>query len=369
MRILLIDSARAKGSDATSTVELGRGLAERHNELTVVCHPRSATLERLGAVPPSEITLVTLRLTPNPYGLLQLARATRRAQPDVVLAEATTDVTLAVATRRLGARFPVVHRCGAPRELTDNRRHRYLWRREVQILLLNSHAARHHLLGTMPWLAGVRIEVIPDGKDTAYYRPVPKLRQRMRTELGIPEEAFVVSCHGTIDQGTNVDLLLRAVAVLPRHLNVLVLIVGTGPLLAETRRLATELRAPVIFTGTRADIPEVLSSADAAAHLSTSDTCSSIVLESLACGLPVIASDAYCHAEQVEDGVHGVLVPPQDWNSIADALRWLSSDPAERQRMSRAARERVIADFSLTRMIDRYEQVLRQAVEVFGTKR
>ncbi len=366
MRLILVNSARAHNADTDSTIELGRGLAEREHDVTVVCHPRSALCERLGTEPRLRIATVAIGADTNPYRVLQLARINRRVKPDIVLAEQRVDVTLSVAARRFGGRFPIVHRYGAPGQLKDSRLHRLVQRREVQTLILKSYATRDRILEVTPRLVDVRLEVIQDGKDTAYFRPLPKLRQRMRAELGIPEDAFVVSYHGAVERSDNLDLLVRVVAELPRHLSVLALIVGAGPLLAESRRLATELRAPIIFTGTRTDIPEVLSSADAAAHLSTAEWGSSLVLESLACGLPVIASDAAGHPEYIEDGLHGVLVPAQDWNSLADAIRWLSSDPAERQRMARAARERAIADFSLARMIDHYGEVLLQTVDAFA---
>jgi glycosyltransferase involved in cell wall biosynthesis len=367
VRIVFVNSARASGRGADSTIELGRGLAQREHDITVVCHPGSAIRERLGTAPRLTVAPVAIHTDFNPYRVLQLARVIHRVRPDIVIAYERVDVTLSVAARRFGGRFPIVHRCGGvPSQFADSIVSRRTWGRELQTVILKSHAMRDQVLQTRPWMADVRLEVIPDGIDTNHYRPLTKLRRRMRTELGIPDDAFVVSYHGAVEESEHLDLLVRAVAELPRHLNALALMLGAGPLLAETRGLATELRAPVVFAGNRADIPAVLSAADVAAMLSTGLVCSSSLIESLACGLPVIATDADCHPEQVEDGVQGMLVPPQDWNSLADAIRWLSGDPAERQRMAKAARERAVADFSLERMIGSYEEVLQQTVDAFG---
>jgi glycosyltransferase involved in cell wall biosynthesis len=368
MRIVLLSPDRAECGASVSAIELCRGLVERGHDTTVVCHPRSFIAERLAADPRLTVAPLAIGTALNPARVWQMARIVRRAQPDIVLADDRTGLHLGIAARRLAGRFPIVHRLPAADSLEDSRVDRYLWRRELQALILDSHTIRERVLEVMPWLKDVRLDVIRAGKNTTLYRPLPKLRQRMREELGIPEDAFVVSHHGSLQAESHVDLLVRAVAELPRHLEVLALIVGVGPLLAETRRLATKLRAPVIFTGNRTDIPEVLSAADVAAHLSTGEGSSNSIIEALACGLPVVASDSDRHREQIEDSAHGVLVPTLDWNGVADALRWLAADAEERERMSGAARERAVRDFALTGMIDRYEEVLAQIIEVYETE-
>lgn len=368
MRIVFVNSARGEGEATSTAIEICRGLAGREHEITIACHPRGYIAEQLAG--DSRLTAVPLASGPalNPARVWQLARVIRRFEPDVVLVDEPEDLRLSFAARRLGRRFPIVHRQGAATRLKSNRLDRYLWGRELHTLIVNSDVMRNRIRESMPWLEELHIEVIPNGTDTTAYRPLPKLRHRMREELGIPDAAFVVCHHGWLQPKKHIDLLVRAVAELPRHLKVLALIVGAGPLLADTRRLAAELRAPVVFTGNRTDIPQLLSAADVAAHLSTAEDFSTSVIESLACGLPVVASDAACHLEQIEDGAHGVLVPPSSWKGVADALRWLASDREERERMSAAARERALKEFDSSRMIGRYEEILRQAVEGFKAR-
>lgn len=364
MRIVFVNLARVRDEATNSAIDLCRGLAGRDHDITVVCNPRGYIAEQLAG--DSRLTVAPVATGPalNPARVWQLARLIHRTEPEVVLADERGDVRLSFAARRLAGRFPIVHRQCAARS-KDNRVDRYLWERQLQTLIVNSHTVLGRIRETMPSLEDLRIEVIPKGTDTSVYRPLPKLRHRMREELGIPDDAFVISHHEWIRPAEHVDLVVRAVAELPGHLRALALIVGVGALLAETRRQAAELRAPVVFAGNRTDIPELLSAADVAAHLSTAEDFSISVIESLACGLPVVASDAACHPEQIEDGAHGVLVPPSSWKGAADALRWLASDPEERERMSAAAREHAVNDFDFSRAVDRYEEVLRQTVEDF----
>ncbi len=84
------------------------------------------------------------------------------------------------------------------------------------------------------------------------------------------------------------------------------------------------------------------------------------VLEAMACGLPVIASAATSHAEQIDDGVHGLLVPAGQVDLVADAILELARAPEERTRMGQAASKRAAEEFSRDTMIDRYEAFFRE---------
>ncbi len=154
--------------------------------------------------------------------------------------------------------------------------------------------------------------------------------------------------------------MIRAVAAANARLSVHALIIGDGPKTDELQQLAAALGVPSTFAGFRTDIPDILSASDAAAHLSTAEGLPNSVLEAMACGLPVIASNATSHAEQVTDGEHGYLVPPGDVESVTQAILRLTSAPEERARMGQAALGRAVEHFSREAMIDRYEHFFAQ---------
>ena len=369
MRIVYVNSAHGPGGGHTSAVEVSLGLAEKGHELFMVCHPRSPICKQLANDARLILWPIGIRADWNPYRILQLANLNRRVQPDLVLADKRNDVKMSVAARWLIGNFPIVNRFGAPGALKNSPSYRRIWGQGVQAIILNSHTMYQRMLVQIPWLKEMRIEVIHNGKDTRRYQPLPNLRARMRAELGIPDDAFVVSFHGMVQPRKNIDLLVRAVGALPANLRVHVLIIGGGPTLSHLRHLATELCAPATFTGLRQDIPEVLSAADASANLSLAEGFSNSVLEAMSCGLPQILSDATSHPEQVDHEVQGLLVPPREVGAVADAIRRLATDPAGRARMGAAARHRVITEFSRERMIDRYDAVLRETVAAYGVGR
>ncbi len=83
-----------------------------------------------------------------------------------------------------------------------------------------------------------------------------------------------------------------------------------------------------------------------------------VAAEALAAGVPVVAAKASSLPEIVRDEVEGLLVKPGNAGYIAAALYRLAGDPALRARMSAAARARVRAEFTVERMLDRYEELL-----------
>ncbi|MDX6674972.1 MAG: hypothetical protein QOH11_2390 [Solirubrobacteraceae bacterium] len=102
------------------------------------------------------------------------------------------------------------------------------------------------------------------------------------------------------------------------------------------------------------DVVAHLQRADVLLHPSLSEGLPTVVLEAMACGLPVVVTDCGGVREAVTDGVEGVVVPPREPLRMAAALEGLWRDPARRRRMGRAGRARVEGAFSLERQIDAF---------------
>ncbi len=355
MRIVFLNSGRDWGGAENWSRELCTGLADRGHDVTLVCHPRSELRSRLEGETRLGIVHAQMRGELNPIPLVQLTRVLRARNPNIVVAYRTRDIKLSVAASWLAGGLPVVHAHKAPYHLQDSAVYRFIWTRGVRAIAVPADAMRKLLLQEAPWLERKVIRVIPNGVDTMSYQPQPELRPEIRRELDIPDDVCLISYHGRIEQRKHVDVLIRAVAEAAADTAVHALIIGGGPQADELRRLAADLRAPVTFAGFRADIPRLLSAADAAAHLSTAEGMPNSVLEAMACGLPVIASDATSHTEQIDDGEQGYLVPPGSADGVAAAIRKLARAPSERSRMGRSARRRATERFSRRAMIDGYE--------------
>ncbi|WP_439535597.1 TIGR03088 family PEP-CTERM/XrtA system glycosyltransferase [Methyloversatilis sp.] len=133
-------------------------------------------------------------------------------------------------------------------------------------------------------------------------------------------------------------------------------IVGDGPVRPQVEALVDELglREVVWLAGERSDVPALMQGMDVFVLPSLAEGISNTVLEAMASGLPVIASDVGGNPELVDPGVTGFLVPPADTEAWADAMRRLATGDAA-SRMGQAARLRVEQEFSLDRMVGQYQ--------------
>ena len=358
MRIVYVNATREWGGAEAWSADFSLGMAERGHEVTLVCHPRGELARRIKDHPRLRLEPVALRGEIAPLKVLQLARVFRLTQPDVIAVYRTRYVKPSVVANRFAGRFPLVHVHHAPNPLRDGFFYRLLWPGGVRAMVVVSHEMRRLLLEHTPWLEPLTIETIHNGVDVGRYRPMPEVRTRMRGELGIAEDAFVVSYHGSIEPRKRVEVLVDAVARAAREMPLQALVVGGGRSEEAVRSRAAQSGAPVTFTGRRGDIAELLAASDVALHMSVAEGFALSVIEAMACGLPVIASHATSHAEAVEDGVSGLLVPRDSVDELASAILRLGRSPEERESLGRAARERAVEVFDQRAMLDHYEDFL-----------
>lgn len=177
-----------------------------------------------------------------------------------------------------------------------------------------------------------RVRVIPNGVDTRQFTPGRKAVD------GRCRLLFV----GRLVQQKGVDTLLRAVAAAARHRPGLQLsLIGDGPQREELEQLAVALGIAhrVDFAGwfERADLPDRYRLADVFVLPSRDEGMPNVVLEAMASGLPIVASDVPGTRELVDSGVNGALFPAGDTNALAAALVELASEPGLRLRYGAAS--------------------------------
>lgn len=354
MRVVLSNASHAWGGVHLVTETLARGLGARGHEVLVVCRPGSALEERLRGVAP--LAPVARGMDLNPLALWRIRRALGRFRPDVVLTLMNKDVRLTgPVARAMG--IPVVVRRANDQPLDRGPYTRAFYGALPALHVANSRATRRTMLDSAPWLRPERVRVIHNGIDPAAYE------EAVPADLGLPDGAVALGFVGRFDARKGVRELAEAWPSVAEALpNAWLVVVGKGPLEGELRgRLEGAPR--VRWLGFRTDVPAVMRALDVLAVPSHWEGFGIVAAEALAAGTPVIAADASSLPEIVRDGVEGRLVPPRDAAALGRALAELGGDAALRERMGRAGRERVRAEFSMERMVDRYDELLRAVAE------
>ncbi|HEX6851245.1 MAG TPA: glycosyltransferase [Candidatus Polarisedimenticolaceae bacterium] len=363
LSILLVSGYLGSGGGAERQItELARHLDPRRFRTAVVSLVPDRALSRHGGahyqrLREAGIEVLTLRRTLRlgPGQLIGLARLLRSRRPDVVHSFLFSENW---RTRLAAIAAPGVRVISSERSVNVWKRshhhalERLLARVSVRIVA-NADAIRRFLIEESG-LPPSKIVVIPNGVDTTRFKPLAD-RERRRAERGWPPDAFVVGHTGTMVPHKGQSEVLRACATAASRVPGLrVVLLGDGPDRGGLAELARTLglEGRVEMPGFVGDVEAVLPCLDVYVHFSRErEGCSNAVLEAMACGLPVVATDVGGNRELVEDGRTGCLVGEEDVAGVASAIVRLGLDAARRQELGSAAARAVADRFSIPRMV------------------
>lgn len=311
---------------------------------------------------------------PDPRAIFRLARLLREFRPDVVHSHMTHANLLARAVR-LFQPFPVLICTLHALDMAGVERDRgaiFEFAHRLTEALTDRttaicHAASDYYVRRRA-VAADKMIVMPNGIDTDRFITGPETRDRMRQALGITGQ-FTWLAVGRLEQVKAYPTLLRAFARVADS-SATLLICGQGSLAADLGALADELKiaARVRFLGLRADIPDVMSAADAFVMSSDSEGLPLVLLQASAAGLPIVSTDVGGAGEVVVDGATGYLVPAGNPAALARAMDRMAALPqVDRAAMGRAGRARVQTMFQAQRIVDRWERLYRQLLDGAGT--
>ncbi|MGH2870786.1 MAG: glycosyltransferase [Solirubrobacteraceae bacterium] len=215
--------------------------------------------------------------------------------------------------------------------------------RAAQFVVCISEFARSQLMGLVAPEQWDKLEVVHCGIDTARFVPPPP---------AATPEGVRVTCVGRLVPEKAQRLLIEAAAeVGTRGLDLRLRLAGDGPERPHLEQLAGELgvSSRVEFLGAVAhtEIDQLLAQTDIFCLPSFAEGVPIVLMEAMATGIPVVASHVMGIPELIVDGVSGRLVRPGSREDLVDALTELARDPARRQALGRAARDRVRSEFDL----------------------
>lgn len=234
----------------------------------------------------------------------------------------------------------------------NNRRYAH----HLDLTLCENGSIRDWLLEQGEWPD--RIRVIPNGVDLTRFQPGDRAVARTRLP-GVRSDAFVVGFLGRFSHEKAADVFLHLAHQFRADLDIQFVLAGAGPSETGLRELAAQLDLQQVLWPGVVDSAATLPAFDVLVVPSRLDGRPNVVLEAMACGVPVIGSRVGGLPELVADGETGLLVPPLDLPALGAALRRLRTDAAFHASCTRAARARAERELDVRTAFATYEQLFR----------
>jgi len=207
---------------------------------------------------------------------------------------------------------------------------------------------------------------IPPKKLQTIYNPVPieEIKVKSQKEIKLPflkdDNTQIIISAGRLVKQKRFDMLLRAVSLIRKKQdNVHLIILGEGKLRGELEGLAAQLNISrwVNFVGFKSNPYAWISNADIFVLTSDFEGFPNVLVEAMACGLPVVSTDCPSGpGEIITNGKNGILVPPANEEALAEAILGLLKDEILRKKFSAEGKKRV-EDFKVEEIIKQYEQL------------
>jgi glycosyltransferase involved in cell wall biosynthesis len=375
LRVTIVAPPLKGGAGAERVVsELTRFLSSRH-EVATVCpaagpRTRDPGFSYTGPVVHVRLDRGRWGFIANPISVLsnaaRLGRAIRATRPDVVLS--SYSVTLhgltAMAKTFDWIDSPLVIRFGNPPsfQMADRSRASVIVLRRLvghaDMLIANSSGVAvdiNQFLNVTPSM----IRVIPNPCDLA---AIQRLAEATPDGGPLVNSRTIMSL-GRLAEQKNQALMIRSFARIAASADARLVIAGDGPLRSDLERLAREVGMAdrVVFVGWLPNPFPLLRQAGAFCLSSEYEGFGYALIEAMACGCPVVATDApYGPKDILEGGAHGLLVPNGDEQALATGMLRILSDPVLQVELRRRGQERA-AQYDVSRVGETYAKVLQEA--------
>ena len=366
MKIFLMTTHLEMGGIPIYVLELARVLKRRGHQPMVLSD--SGSLERRLASEGIPHIRIPCRTSSefNPklwFGALPtILRAIRRERPDLIHSHTRVTQVLGWASSSL-MNVPYVTTCHGLYRFRIGRRYFRCWGKWVMAI---SNASMQRLVRQYRLAAPHQVVLVENGIDADRFRrpPDPAEVERFRRANGL-NGGRMIGAIARLSPVKGLELLLKAAPPLLKEFPDLgVLLVGDGPAREGLVRLAYELgisdRVAICPSVEDTRVPLALLQAFAAP--AWREGFGLAIVEAMAAGVPVVATDAGGPGEIIEQGKSGLLIQPGDVSGLEKGLRSLLNDPDACRRMAEQGRLRAKERYDLERMVTQVEKVYDRAV-------
>lgn len=360
-RLLLIIPTLDRGGAEKQLTLLACGLKAQGWEVQVACLTRGGPWEAKLQAAQVPVSIIGKRWKIDPPAYFRLKKQIADFRPDIVHtwlfaansygrhAAIAAGVKHIVAGERCVDRWKVFYELAIDRKLAQ----------QTERIITNSSGVKEFYVEQ--GLPGDKFVVIPNGIEP-FVSPENNPRDPLCAELGIPVEAKLVGAIGRLWPQKRVkDCIWAAELLKVVRDDVHLLVIGDGPQRWRLERYCRQVGNDdkVHFLGERRDVPRILPHLFALWLASGYEGQSNAVMEAMAAGLPVIATDIPGNRDLIVPGETGYLVPVGDRAGMARKTQTLLKDEALGPKLGAAGRERMLKEFSVEQMIARHAELYR----------
>ena len=238
-----------------------------------------------------------------------------------------------------------------------------------RVISVAEEAREYHI--EISGTAAAQVTTIYNGIDLSAFLHMDYAFERnaVRAELKIPSDANVLVTIAVLRPPKGIQFMIRALpAILASHPNAYYLVVGAGShheaLVEEVSNAGVKKR--VIFAGMRRDVPRLLAASDVFVLPTLTEALPTVLAEAMAAKLPIVASRVGGIPEMIANGQNGILVAPEDVDSLAKACIHLLENPEKRLDMSEEGWKIVNRKFSIERQVEQLKELYLDQLQAYG---
>jgi len=332
-----------------------KALAERGHQIGLICRPKTDLAERVQTLNYS-ISTIPMRGDFDPITIFNFYKKIKSFAPDIILTNMDKELRIAGLANRFYKKAALIPRRGIDYPLKNKFLYKVTYKNWADGIIANSQSTKKSLLKNAPWLPSEKIRVIYNGIDPKRFE---KKSDLLRQELNISKSDFVFGFVGQLDERKGLRDLLPAFEVVnSKFKNAKLLLAGEGSLRQEIENFikTKQLENSVFLLGYFENIPEFMANINTLILPSLWEGFGIVLIEAMASEKSVIATNSSNLPEIVENGKVGLLVPPQNYKQLADAMTTLISQPEMSAKMGEAGKKLVEEKFTLNRMVEELEQ-------------
>ena len=358
-KIAIFCFSNSLGGLELSALRLTEAMTKRGTSILLIAPPSSPVAERA-----QKANLDIVELAPRwKYGdfstLIALVRILKSHDIDIVLLMQSKDIHLAAVSSMFVPHLKLVY-YQQMNSRHDKRDFIHTWIYSKLALWISLTQSMKNDVLKFTQDSRIKSRCIVLGTDLHQFDPSHFKKMEAQKFFGLPLDKKIVGVLGRLDKLKGQDILLRsAPEVIEQHPHVLFLVAGDETagehgykeyLLELCRSL--EIERYVKFIPFTEDVPQLMAALDVFVLPSFSETFGLIVVEAMAMGRPIIATNAGGLPEIIVNGKTGLLIKPKDANAVARAIHRILTDAALRSSLSHSARREAFKKYDFEHCVD-----------------